>query len=432
MQFSKFGDKFTAPSGIVQLMDDLGTAMAGDEPMLMLGGGNPGINPEIDDTVRTLLANIANDESEYSRILGAYAGPNGELKFIRSLVKLLNKTFNWQLTEDNIAITNGSQNAFFYLFNLFGGEYSNGKRKKILLPLAPEYIGYGDAFVEGQHFIANKPIIEELDDGFFKYRVDFDQLTITDEIGAICVSRPTNPTGNVLTDNEIEKLDQIARAHDIPLIIDGAYGTPFPEIIFADVKPMWNDNTIICLSLSKFGMPGVRTGIVIAHPDIIHAIGCLNGIINLAPNSLGPAITEPLIASGEILSLSKNAVKPFYEKKVQQAVGWVKNYMADQPVFIHKPEGALFLWLWFKDLPITTQTLYERLKARRVLILPSHYFYPGLDEEWQHKHECIRLTYSQSEETVREGIKIIAEEVAKAYAEAGMSTTDAREPLAAL
>jgi len=75
----------------------------------------------------------------------------------------------------------------------------------------------------------------------------------------------------------------------------------------------------------------------------------------------------------------------------------------------------MFLWLWFKDLPITSQELYERLKERRVIVVPGHYFFPGLNEEWRHKHECIRMTYSQDEETVREGIRIIGEVVRRAY-----------------
>ncbi len=47
----------------------------------------------------------------------------------------------------------------------------------------------------------------------------------------ICVSRPTNPTGNVITDEELLKLDALNQ-HGIPLVIDNAYGVPFPGIIF--------------------------------------------------------------------------------------------------------------------------------------------------------------------------------------------------------
>ncbi|MBT4888297.1 MAG: valine--pyruvate transaminase, partial [Rhodospirillales bacterium] len=47
MQFSKFAKKFTDHSGISQLMEDLGDAMAGEQDVLMLGGGNPAHIPEM-------------------------------------------------------------------------------------------------------------------------------------------------------------------------------------------------------------------------------------------------------------------------------------------------------------------------------------------------------------------------------------------------
>jgi valine--pyruvate aminotransferase len=69
------------------------------------------------------------------------------------------------------------------------------------------------------------------------------------------------------------------------------------------------------------------------------------------------------------------------------------------------------LWLWFPELPITDEKLYQRLKERGVLIVPGHYFFPGIKQQWSHKNECIRVNYSQYAETVSAGIKIIAEEV---------------------
>ena len=89
--------------------------------------------------------------------------------------------------------------------------------------------------------------------------------------------------------------------------------------------------------------------------------------------------------------------------------------MAGVDYYIHKAEGAFFLWLWFPGLPISSKTLYERLKARGVLVLSGHYFFPGLTEDWQHKHECIRVSYAMDDELVSEGIKIIAEEVKQAF-----------------
>ena len=76
----------------------------------------------------------------------------------------------------------------------------------------------------------------------------------------------------------------------------------------------------------------------------------------------------------------------------------------------------MFLWLWFENLPVSSQQLYERLKARNVLVVPGHHFFPGLEDDWQHRHECIRMTYSSDEDLVARGIAIIADEVQRIYA----------------
>jgi valine--pyruvate aminotransferase len=281
--------------------------------------------------------------------------------------------------------------------------------------LTPEYLGYADSGLSEHFFSATRPEIELLDNDLFKYRVNFERLALIEGAAALCVSRPTNPTGNVLTDGEVERLDQLARERGIPLIIDGAYGLPFPNILFTDAKPHWNENTVLVLSLSKLGLPGVRTGIVVAREEIIDAFANANGILNLACGNIGPAIATELFRSREILALTRDYVKPFYQARAQAAVSAFRERLNGLPFRIHKPEGAFFLWLWFEDLPISSQVLYERLKKRGVLIVPGHHCYFGLDEAWPHQHECIRVSYVQDEDSVRRGVDLIAEEIEKAY-----------------
>jgi len=286
-----------------------------------------------------------------------------------------------------------------------------GTRKQILLPMAPEYIGYCDVGVSENMFQASRPTIEYLDDRLFKYHVDFDAIDVNENIGAVCVSRPTNPTGNVLTDDEINKLLGLSEAGNVPLIIDNAYGTPFPHIIFTEVKPLWNENIILCMSLSKVGLPGIRTGIVIAREEIISAVSSMNAVMHLSVSSVGAVLLYELVDSGEIINISRDIITPYYRRRVEQALVCVRSEFEGIDYRIHVPEGALFLWLWFPHLPITSAELYSRLKRRGVLVLSGHHFFPGLKEDWRHKNECLRMTYSQDPETVAAGIRIIAEEV---------------------
>ena len=242
---TKFAHKFSEQAGINSLMDDLGKALAGDEPMIMMGGGNPGHLAPVQERLREELLSIANDPAAFQRLVGMYDAPQGEATFIKALVDLLNATYDWGLTPENIALTNGSQAAFFMLFNLFAGPLQAGGKKQILLPLAPEYLGYADAGLGPDTFRSVKPVIEDLGNHTFKYRVDFEKLELDEQVGAICVSRPTNPTGNVLTDNEVKKLHKLAGEWDIPLILDGAYGSPFPELIYTQVTPFWDEQVIL-------------------------------------------------------------------------------------------------------------------------------------------------------------------------------------------
>ncbi|RBW43972.1 valine--pyruvate transaminase [Psychromonas sp. B3M02] len=415
MPYSIFGNKFTQHSGINELMDDLNKGVKGGDDILMLGGGNPATIPSIHQRLTNLMQELL-DQGKLMDTLGNYDGPQGKDAFINALVELFNDLYDWDLSTDNIMLTNGSQNAFFYLFNLLAGDFSQGKKRKILFPLAPEYIGYADASVSEDTFVAVRPKITELPNQQFKYHVDFDALNITDDIGAICVSRPTNPTGNVLTDAEIEKLDKLAKQHNIPLIIDNAYGTPFPNIIFEEVKPHFNLNTILCLSLSKFGLPGARCGIVIANPEVIKAMSNLSGIMALSPGGIGPEIVLPLVKSKEIIELSDQVIRPFYKHKSEVAIKLLTEKINSENFRIHKSEGALFLWLWFKDLPITSHELYQRLKEKGLIVVSGHYFFPGLEQDWQHTHECIRLNYAQDSEVVERGITILADLVNELYA----------------
>ena len=416
MKMSAFGQRMTSGAGILSLMDDLGKALA-KGGMVMMGTGNPGAIPEIEAVMAKRLRELADDPQALRSLIGIYDPPSGEQDFLEALAAMLRKEYGWNIGAENICLTNGSQVAFFLLFNLFAGRSPEGEKRKILLPLAPEYIGYADLGLEDDFFTSLRPRIEIIGNHFFKYRVDFEQLAITGEIAAICVSRPTNPTGNVLTDNELARLSGLAEAHRIPLIIDNAYGLPFPSMIYTEAAPFWNEHTILCMSLSKFGLPAVRTGIVVANREVIQMLAGANAVVNLATGSLGPMLTTGLIRSGEIIRLSREVIRPFYENKMKKALAAIEEFFSGLEYRIHLPEGAMFLWLWFPGLPISCRELYERLKERGVVVVSGDYFFPGLPPGWSHTQECIRVTYAREETEVRKGLEIIADEVRRLFSQ---------------
>lgn len=417
---SVFGEKMTEHSGITELMDDLGAALTeGRGRIRMMGGGTPSHIPEMKAIWRDRMLELVGDSpDEFDRVMADYDQPAGSPSFRDAVASFLHREYGWSLTKDNIAITSGGQTAFFFLLNRFAGTMPDGSVRKILLPVVPEYIGYSDLGVgDVEMFDARRPILDLTGDHRFKYRIDFDALNVGPEHGAIAVSRPTNPSSNMLTDNEMAHLREVAAENGIPLIIDNAYGLPFPGVVFREATPIWDENIILTLSLSKLGLPGTRTGIVIAREEIIEEVRSMTAIIGLANNNVGQALARPLIETGQVKDLAETVVRPYYQSRAEHALELAHEALPKEvPWRVHESEGAFFLWFWFDQLPVGCRELYRRLKEAGVVVVPGEYFFYGLDtSDWAHAHQCIRVSFTQPEEALREGFRILGEVVTESY-----------------
>lgn len=414
MKFSLLAERFQRPLGMLDLMEDLGNALADGGDVAMLGGGNPSHIPAVEQRYAERMRALLEDPDDFGRLVGNYSPPRGEPRFLAALAGLLRSRCGLDVGPEHIVLTTGSQAAFFALVNAFAGPMPDGRHRHVLLPMVPEYIGYTDLGLAGDMFRAALPLIELLDDHEFRYRIDFDRLTITDDTGLICLSRPGNPTANMLSDADVARLQALARAHDVPLVLDCAYGLPFPGIVFTPASVCWDVNTVLCLSLSKLGLAAARTGIVVATPEIASLMARMNAIMCLAPGGIGPVLAHDLVASGAVIDLGAEVIRPWYEQRARAALQLLHEALHGLPYHVHRAEGGLFLWLWFPGLPITTLELYRRLKARGVVVVPGEHFFPGLRTPWRHRQECIRLTYAQPEDSVRRGVRALAEEVRRA------------------
>ena len=420
MEFSDFGKKLTSRSGILLLMDDLGKPLPPGVKPYPLGGGNPARIDKVEKVYREEMEKILSSGEAFENILSHYDAPQGRMSFARAIASYFSKNFNWPVKIENVAISNGSQSAMFYLFNLFSGSFGD-KKKTILFPLMPEYVGYADQGIETNTFVSVPSKCKYFDDHSFKYTLDKDAvreyLTNHEEVGAICVTRPTNPSGNVLTDKEIKFLSDIAKEFNVPLIIDNAYGLPFPNIVFTDdATPIWNENIILSMSLSKIGLPSLRTGIILARPEVVEALSNINAIAALASGSMGQALAEDLINSGKLVDMANSYVKPFYDNKRKNIINYINEYFEGTKYHYHRIEGSIFCFLYLPDLKISSIEFYKKLKERGVITVPGEYFFFGNEEQkagkpYPHSHydKCLRINYSAPDDIVREGIKIIAE-----------------------
>jgi valine--pyruvate aminotransferase len=326
-------------------MDDLGRALAEPhEELFMLGGGNPALIPEVCTVWRERLQAMLDRGEAIDRMLAVYDPPQGNGRFVKAIASVLERHLGRGIPLEQIAVTAGGQSAFFALFNLLAGPSADGHTRQIVLPIAPEYIGYRDqGFPEGI-FRAFRPKLIERGGHDFRYAIAWDRLEITQETAAICVSSPTNPSGNLLEGEDLAKLAHLAASHGIPLIIDNAYGLPFPQILFRPARMLDAPNVVHVFSLSKVGLPGVRNAVVLAPEAIARRVTSVVAVTGLANPTIGQAIVTPMLENGELEKLSCEVIAPFYQRKLELARSAFAEAMHGLDYALHEAGGAMFLW----------------------------------------------------------------------------------------
>ncbi len=416
--FSDFGERFTGRSGIHELMVDLGLALASGSGIVMMGGGAPAHIPGVDNALCAELREIAADSTAAAAVLGDYEAPLGSAAFRSAAAAWFQKTAGFDIGPEHIALTSGSQPAFFTLFNLFGGSCAGSSSRKIVLPLAPEYIGYSEHGIEPDFFLAHRALIDCPAPRRFKYRIDFPVVEASlGRAAALCVSRPTNPSGNMISDAELVRLQDLVEAEEKWLIVDNAYGLPFPNAVFVDATPRWTPRTILTYSFSKLGMPGTRTGLVVAHPDIIRRFEVANSVLFLSNGNLGMKIATRLFESDAMTRLANDMVRPFYREQSRRALAVLDSVMPRNLDWrVHESEGAFFLWLWIPGLKGGDSALYTRLKEQGVLVIPGHWFFYGLSEPWTHRSECVRISFCIPPDRLEEGLTTLARTIEQTMA----------------
>lgn len=415
---SQFGTQMSQLTGVRAIMKDIiETLQAGKgQDFINLSAGNPVILPEVEHLWRDCTAQLL-ASSEYGEVVCRYGSSQGYQPLIDAIAADFNRRYDLNLTHRNILITPGSQSIYFYAANAFGGYTASGDLKQIVLPLSPDYTGYGGVTLTPEALVAYKPALD-IDEAShrFKYRPDFSQLVIDETTGCVIFSRPCNPTGNVLTDDEVKKIADLAASYDVPVLIDSAYAPPFPALNFTEMTPAFGENILHCISLSKAGLPGERIGVAIGDPKLIGVLECFQTNLCIHSSRYGQAIATRAINSGAIADISISTIRPYYQSKFTVVESTLDQAMPkDLPWFLHRGEGAIFAWLWLQDLPITDWDLYQELKKVGVIVVPGSSFFPGLREDWAHKQECIRISLTATDEAIEVGMQRLAKVVEGIY-----------------
>ncbi|WP_392477985.1 valine--pyruvate transaminase [Nostoc sp. C110] len=415
---TQIGAQMSNLTGVRAIMKDIIETLRGGagQQFINLSAGNPLILPEVEQLWRDCTAQLL-ASPEYGEVVCRYGSSQGYAPLIQAIANDFNKRYGLNLSDRNILITPGSQTLYFYAVNSFGGYTPSGELKQIVLPLSPDYTGYGGLSLVPKALTAYKPTLD-IDEAAhrFKYRPDFSQLSISENTGCILFSRPCNPTGNVLTEDEVKKIAALAAPYNLPVLIDSAYAPPFPALNFTEMTPVFGDNILHCMSLSKAGLPGERVGIAIGDEKWIEVLECFQANIGLHSSRYGQAIAALAINSGALVEISHTVIRPFYQNKFTVLETSLEQAMPkDLPWFLHRGEGAIFAWLWLQDLPISDWEFYQLVKQVGVIIVPGSSFFPGLDEEWAHKHQCFRISLTGTDEEIATAMQRLAKVAEEAY-----------------
>lgn len=418
---TQFGNQMSGLTGVRAIMKDIiETLRAGQgQTFINLSAGNPVILPEIEQLWRDCTQELLNGP-DYGEVVCRYGSSQGYEPFIEAVLADFNHRYGLQLTEQNILITPGSQSLYFFAANAFGGYTEDGRLKEIVLPLSPDYTGYGGVSLYPEALKTYRPALD-LNQGAhrFKYRPDFDQLEVSEDTGFVLFSRPCNPTGNVLTDEETRQIAALAAAKQVPVFIDSAYAAPYPALNYTEMTPIFESNVVHCISLSKAGLPGERLGIAIGDAAIIRALESFQTNLCIHSSRYGQAIAARAIASGALANLSETVIRPHYQEKFAVLESALDQAMPDDvPWHLHRGEGSIFAWIWFQDLPMTDWDFYQKLKQKGVIIVPGSPFFPGLKADWPHKHECIRISLTATPEEIITAIDHLATVTREVYANA--------------
>lgn len=415
---TQFGQQMSNLTGVRAIMKDIiDTLRHGQgQQFFNLSAGNPVILPEVEQLWRDCTTDLL-ASSEYGEVVCRYGSSQGYQPLIDAILEDFNHRYQLNLTPRNILITPGSQSIYFYAANSFGGYTREGQLKEIILPLSPDYTGYGGVSLIPEAIKAFPPTLEINEkENYFKYRPDFSQLSINENTGCVIFSRPCNPTGNVLSNEEVKKIADLAAVYHVPVFVDSAYAPPFPALNFTDMTPVFADNIIHCLSLSKAGLPGERIGVAIGHESFIQVLESFQTNLCIHSSRYGQALATRAIKSGQLAQISEQVIRPYYQHKFTVVESSLRAAMSENlPWFLHHGEGAIFAWLWLKDLPMSDWDFYQELKKVGVIVVPGNSFFPGLRENWQHKHECLRISLTASDPDIQMAMERLAEVAKKVY-----------------
>ena len=268
-------------------------------------------------------------------------------------------------------------------------------------PGFPNY--YGQAMIAGAKAVP-VPTCEE--NGWNMTAEDVEKC-ITPKTKAILINSPCNPTGAVMTKENIEALAEVAKKHDLWVFSD----EPYEQIVYDGVKAFSmaeiddvRDRVVILNSFSKtYAMTGWRIGyFLMSNPDYIPHMAKLNeGLVSCVPTFIQVAAAEAI--------KSQDCVKDMLEHYNRRRDLLADGLNAIPGFKAVKPKGSFYMFVNIKAFGKSSQEFAEELiRGAQVICVPGTAF--GDSGEGY-----LRLVFANSDENLKEAVKRIDAYIRKAY-----------------
>jgi valine--pyruvate aminotransferase len=411
MKMSERGRKMTSLSGIRGIMDDIALAGSAGGRWLNLSPGNPARIPEAVETWRRLYRETS-QSPEFAETACRYGPSRGADVLVQEIVRYFRGRYGWDVDAANVVVGPGAQMLAFAAATLFTGPGPDGFRP-LVLPSLPDYTGYHGIPLERAGIAGAAPYVEPQGERRFAYRLDLEAVREHRDMGMMLVSSPSNPTGRALPAAESTALVALAEEFDVPLVLDHAYGQPFPAIAADPVAPVMHPNVIHLFTFSKAGLPGERLGFAIGAAEPISAmVSFLANVCLHAPQTV-QATAARALAAGELDILTEKVLVPHYLAKRELAERALDTLLpAGLNWRLHTGSGGMFCWLWIDEPWFGDLAMYEAAKRRQVFLVPGRHFFalpPESAFAAAHATRCFRLSLSAPEDELLEGIERVAD-----------------------
>ncbi|WP_406839912.1 aminotransferase class I/II-fold pyridoxal phosphate-dependent enzyme [Streptomyces sp. AHU1] len=413
MQLSSRGRQMSRLSGIRSIMEDIAAVGngAGSGEWLNLSPGNPSHIPEVVAAWHRLTREALDERFVESST--RYGPSRGTSELVEAVVDYFNLTYGWSIGPENVVVGPGSQMLSFIATTLFTGPDTDGVVQPLVLPRLPDYTGYQGLGLDPGGIVGLEPLIVPEGRHSFHYAVDTEALARQSRMGMMLLSNPANPTGSSIEAGELKALIETAERRDVPLVLDHAYGEPFPGVVQTRLAPVLHSHVINLFTLSKAGLPGERIAFAIGPAELVDPMVSFIANSALHAPQLLQAAVERSLRTREIDTLTTQHIKPYYKAKRAMAEELLTGALPDSMDWrLHSSDGGMFCWLsidhdWFDDLE-----LYQLLKRKRMFVVPGrHFFVEPLDTPFLRTHgkRCVRLSLSCDEWAVAEGIDRLGE-----------------------